>query len=58
MAIVIPISRFSTCPSSAAWQINYYSTNLNDLPYQWIREIGQDKRDYAYLMGYNIFSGG
>ncbi len=40
------------------WQINYYSNNLNQLPYQWIREIGEDKRDYAFLMGYNIFAGG
>ena len=40
------------------WQIDYYSNNLNNLPYQWIREIGQDKRDYAFLMGYNIFAGG
>jgi phosphate transport system permease protein len=37
-------------------QIDYFSNNLNDLPYQWIREIGQDKRDYSYLMGYNIFA--
>ena len=40
------------------WQINYYSNNLDLIPYQWIREIGQDKRDYAFLMGYNIFAGG
>jgi len=37
-------------------QIDYYSNNLNDLPYQWIRELGQQKRDYSYLMGYNVFA--
>jgi phosphate transport system permease protein len=37
------------------WQIDYYSTHLDALPYQWIRELGANKRDYAYLTGYNIF---
>lgn len=37
------------------WQIQYYSSHLGDLPYQWIREIGQEQRDYGYLTGYNIF---
>lgn len=37
------------------WQIDYYSTHLDKLPYQWIRELGANKRDYAYLTGYNIF---
>lgn len=37
-------------------ETNHYSNNLNDLPYEWIREIGQQKRDYSYLMGYNIFA--
>ena len=36
-------------------EINIYTTDFNALPYQWIREIGQQKRDYAYLTGYNIF---
>jgi hypothetical protein len=40
----------------SAFQTDYYSTHLNDLPYQWIREIGEEKRDYSYLMGYNIFA--
>jgi phosphate transport system permease protein len=38
------------------WQIDYYSSHYDKLPYQWIRELGQDKRDYAFLMGYNIFN--
>lgn len=29
--------------------------NLREQYYQWIREIGQDKRDYAYLTGQNLF---
>ena len=37
------------------WQNDYYSTHLDKLPYQWIREVGQMKRDYAYLTGYNVF---
>jgi hypothetical protein len=32
--------------------------NRRDQYYQWIREIGQDKRDYAYLTGENLFTGG
>jgi len=36
-------------------EISYYTANFNLLPYQWIREIGQQKRDYAFLTGYNIF---
>ncbi|HVP97029.1 phosphate ABC transporter permease PstA [Methanoregula sp.] len=36
-------------------EINYYSDNFDKLPYQWIREIGEQKRDYAYLTGYNVF---
>ena len=36
-------------------EINYYTANYNALPYQWIREIGQQKRDYAFLTGYNVF---
>jgi hypothetical protein len=39
----------------SSYQSDYYSTHYNDLPYQWIREIGQDKRDYAFLTDYNIF---
>jgi len=39
------------------YQRNYYSTHYDKLPYQWIRELGQDKRDYAFLTGYNIFGG-
>ena len=38
--------------------MNYYSSHFTQLPYQWIRELGQDKRDYAYLPGYNIFGAG
>ncbi|MFZ2074592.1 MAG: phosphate ABC transporter permease PstA [Methanoregula sp.] len=37
-------------------EINIYTANFNAMPYQWIREIGQQKRDYAYLTGYNIFA--
>jgi len=36
-------------------QITHYSTDPQSVPYQWIREIGQQKRDYAFLTGYNIF---
>jgi hypothetical protein len=36
-------------------QIQYYSDHYEQLPYQWVRELGQDKRDYAFLTGYNIF---
>jgi phosphate transport system permease protein len=36
-------------------EISLYTSNFNLLPYQWIREIGEQKRDYAYLTGYNIF---
>ena len=36
-------------------EISIYTANFNALPYQWIREIGQQKRDYAFLTGYNIF---
>jgi phosphate transport system permease protein len=36
-------------------EIDYYTANYNLLPYQWIREIGQQKRDYAFLTGYNVF---
>ncbi|MFZ1901744.1 phosphate ABC transporter permease PstA [Methanoregula sp.] len=36
-------------------EITYYTANFNALPYQWIREIGQQKRDYAFLTGYNVF---
>jgi hypothetical protein len=32
------------------------SPTLQEEYYQWIREIGQDKRDYAYLTGENLFS--
>jgi phosphate transport system permease protein len=39
----------------SSYQTTYYENNYNALPYQWIREIGQDKRDYAFLTGYNIF---
>jgi phosphate transport system permease protein len=31
------------------------SENLHEQYYQWIREIGQNKRDYAYLTGENLF---
>jgi hypothetical protein len=36
-------------------EITYYTANFDKLPYQWIREIGQQKRDYAFLTGYNVF---
>ncbi|MCK9579240.1 MAG: phosphate ABC transporter permease PstA [Methanoregula sp.] len=39
----------------STYQTEYYSSNYDKLPYQWIRELGQDKRDYAFLTGYNIF---
>jgi phosphate transport system permease protein len=31
------------------------SSTLQEQYYQWIREIGQNKRDYAYLTGENLF---
>ena len=31
------------------------SETLHEQYYQWIREIGQNKRDYAYLTGENLF---
>jgi phosphate transport system permease protein len=40
-------------------QYNLYSAlfagNPSAVSYQWIREIGQQKRDYAFLTGYNPF---
>jgi phosphate transport system permease protein len=36
-------------------EINYYSVHYDQLPYQWIREIGNQKRDYAFLTGFNVF---
>jgi phosphate transport system permease protein len=36
-------------------EINYYTAHYNQLPYQWIREIGDQKRDYAFLTGFNVF---
>jgi len=39
----------------SSYQSDYYESHYDDLPYQWIRELGQDKRDYAFLTGYNIF---
>jgi hypothetical protein len=47
---------FNTSALSSS-QIEYYSHHYEQLPYQWIRELGQDKRDYAFLTGYNIFGG-
>jgi phosphate transport system permease protein len=41
----------------SSYQIDYYSDHYEQLPYQWVREIGQDKRDYAFLTRYNIFGG-
>jgi phosphate transport system permease protein len=40
---------------SSTEYITYSAESLDQLPYQWIREIGQQKRDYAYLTGYNPF---
>jgi len=37
-------------------QITEYSNNYNEMPYQWIRELGQDKRDYAFLTEYPTLS--
>ena len=36
-------------------EISNYTANFNTLPYQWIREIGNQRRDYAFLTGYNVF---
>jgi hypothetical protein len=41
----------------SAYQMEYYSSHFDQLPYQWIRELGQDKRDYAFLTGYNVLTG-
>jgi hypothetical protein len=41
----------------SSYQIDYYSDHYERLPYQWVRELGPDKRDYAFLTGYNIFGG-
>jgi|GEM_PF-791450 len=40
------------------YQIDFYAVNQNKIPYQWIREIGQTKRDYAFITGYNPFDQG
>jgi hypothetical protein len=43
----------------STWQFNQLgSENRREQYYQWIREIGQNKRDYAYLTGENLFKGG
>jgi hypothetical protein len=47
---------FNTSVLSSS-QRQYYADNYEQLPYQWVRELGQDKRDYAFLTGYNIFGG-
>jgi phosphate transport system permease protein len=47
---------FNTSVLSSS-QREYYSDHYQQLPYQWVRELGQDKRDYAFLTGYNIFGG-
>jgi phosphate transport system permease protein len=47
---------FNTSVLSSS-QREYYSDHYEQLPYQWVRELGQDKRDYAFLTGYNIFGG-
>jgi len=39
----------------SSYQTEYYTDHFEQLPYQWVRELGQDKRDYAFLTGYNIF---
>jgi phosphate transport system permease protein len=42
----------------STWQSSQLGTeNRREQYYQWIREIGQDKRDYAYLTGENLFKG-
>jgi len=39
----------------SSYQTDFYRSHYDQLPYQWIRELGQEKRDYAFLTGYNIF---
>jgi hypothetical protein len=40
----------------SSWQVSQMrSEDKRDQYYQWIREIGQSKRDYAYLTGENLF---
>ncbi len=34
-----------------------YISNPEQVPYQWIRELGQDRRDYAFLTGYDLYGG-
>ena len=38
------------------YQLDYYSNHYDKLPYQWIREIGQDRRDYAFQTQYIAFN--
>lgn len=43
----------------STWQYSQLGAeNRREQYYQWIREIGQDKRDYAYLTGENLFKNG
>jgi phosphate transport system permease protein len=40
----------------STWQSSQLGAeNRREQYYQWIREIGQDKRDYAYVTGENLF---
>lgn len=44
---------FNTSVTSSYQQETYNVANeVAKLPYQWIRELGQDQRDYAFLTGY------
>jgi phosphate transport system permease protein len=46
---------FNTSVLSSTEYTSYSAEYIDQLPYQWIREIGQQKRDYAYLTGYSPF---
>lgn len=50
---------FDTSVLSSFQMDMYGGANENTrLPYQWIRELGQDKRDYAFLSGYRVVDTG
>lgn len=50
---------FDTSVLSSFQRDMYGGANENaKLPYQWIRELGQDKRDYAFLSGYRVIDTG
>jgi len=50
---------FNTSVLSEYQKREYGGVNeFSKLPYQWIRELGQDQRDYAFLSGYYAIDSG